>query len=90
MTISRNTAATTPDLEELRTMIAEVIDVDVDEVTDEATFAEDLEVDSLLALELAVQLESRYGVKVADHEVSKFTDLRATHRLLSDKMAETP
>jgi acyl carrier protein len=75
------------DLEELRAMIADVIDVDVAEVTDDATFADDLEVDSLLALELAVQFENHYGVKVAEDEIAKFTDLRATHRLLADKMA---
>ncbi|MCA2215092.1 acyl carrier protein [Jidongwangia harbinensis] len=86
MTIEPETTAAL-DLEELRTMIADVIDVDVAEVTDDATFADDLEVDSLLALELAVQFENHYGVKVAEDEIAQFTDLRATHRLLAGKMA---
>jgi acyl carrier protein len=80
-------SVTTLDLEDLRTVVADIVDVDVAEVTDEAGFVSDLEVDSLLALELAVQLEKRYGIKVGDDELPKFTNLRATYSLLSAKLA---
>jgi acyl carrier protein len=74
------------DVEELRELIAEVIDVDVAEVSDDASFAEELEVDSLLALEIVVRLEKRYGVKMADDELSSVRSLRTTRDLLARKM----
>lgn len=74
------------DIEELRELIADVIDVDVAEVSDDASFTEELDVDSLLALEIVVRLEKRYGVKMADDELASVTSLRTTRDLLARKM----
>ena len=57
-----NSAAVTLDKEELRTVVADVLDVERDDVTDEANFVEELGVDSLMALEVMVVLEKKYGV----------------------------
>ncbi|AQZ67819.1 unnamed protein product [[Actinomadura] parvosata subsp. kistnae] len=72
------------DKEELRTVIAATLDVDVAEVTDGALFVEDLEVDSLMALEIAVNLEQRYQVKIGESELSGVTTLDSTHALLEE------
>ncbi|GAA1026859.1 MULTISPECIES: acyl carrier protein [Amycolatopsis] len=76
------------DGEELRELIAEVIDVDVREVTDDADFVQDLEVDSLLALEITVRLEKRYGIRMTDDELaSSVTTFSATRELVLTKLA---
>jgi len=67
------------DVEELRTVVAEAMELPVEEVTDDARFVEDLELDSLMSLEIAVRLEQRYDIKVDDQElkgIGTFQDVR--------------
>ncbi|MFD6981811.1 acyl carrier protein, partial [Streptomyces sp. NPDC059956] len=52
------------DKEELRFLIADILALDVEEVTDDADFVQDLEVDSLMALSIVFRLERQYGVKL--------------------------
>lgn len=74
------------DREELRIIVADVLDVEVDELTDDAHFVDDLEVDSLMALEVMVVLERRYSVKLGENELKEVTSLDKAHALLLDKV----
>jgi acyl carrier protein len=76
------------DKEELRALLAEVLDVDTSEVTDHAHFVDDLEVDSLLALEIAVRLEQAYSVSLGEKETESLKSLNDAYDLLSVKLAE--
>ncbi|WP_049563504.1 acyl carrier protein [Nonomuraea sp. SBT364] len=76
------------DKDELRTVIATTLDVDVAEVTDDAHFVHDLEVDSLMALEIAVTLEKRFQVKIDETEMAGITSLNSTYDLLCGLLAE--
>lgn len=51
-------------------VIEEVTGVDPTEVTAEKSFIDDLEIDSLSMVEIAVQLEDKYGVSIPDEEMS--------------------
>ncbi|MGW2329214.1 acyl carrier protein [Streptomyces sp. NPDC001700] len=74
------------DLDELRTFVAEVLDVEEEEVTDEADFVKDLGVDSLMALEVMVELEKKYAVKLEEKEMKSITTLRKVYDLLAAKL----
>ncbi|MFI5763612.1 acyl carrier protein [Streptomyces sp. NPDC051563] len=74
------------DIEDLRTLIAEILDVDTAEVTDTADFREDLDVDSLLALEILVTLERKYRVKMGESNLQLMRSLKAVHGLLAEKL----
>jgi acyl carrier protein len=74
------------DREDLRRTFADVLDVDASEVTDEASFAEDLGVDSLLALELLLVLEKHYGVTFDESQLREVTSLSRAYSLLDDKL----
>lgn len=78
--------STVLDKEELRQTIADVLDADVSEVTDEAHFVKDLEVDSLMALEVMVVLEKKYDVKLAESELKEITCLQRAYDLLAEKL----
>jgi len=82
---------TTPglDKEQLRDLVADVLDLDVAEVTDDAHFTEDLDVDSLMALEITVRLEKEYGVRLAETELASITSLQGTYEVLGHKLRET-
>lgn len=75
------------DKEELRTLVAEVLDVDVAAITDEARFVDDLEVDSLMALEVVVVLEKKYGVKLPESDLKQIVNLQSAYELLLSRSA---
>ena len=74
------------DREELRTLVAETLDLDVAEVTDEADFVTDLDVDSLMALEVMVVLERRYQVKLDEKRLAEITSLSRAQSLLAEAL----
>ncbi|WP_406383524.1 acyl carrier protein [Streptomyces sp. NBC_01618] len=74
------------DKEELRSTVAQVLDVEVAEVTDDALFVDDLEVDSLMALEVVVVLEKKYGVKLPESELRQIVTLQSAYDLLAGKL----
>ncbi len=77
---------TTVDREDLRTLVAETLDLDVAEVTDTADFVNELDVDSLMALEVMVVLERRYAVKLDEKRLAEITSLENAHRLLTEAL----
>ena len=57
----------------MRDLLVDELGLDADKITDEATFEEDLEVDSLGVVELLMALEDEFGVKVPDEEAENIT-----------------
>jgi acyl carrier protein len=51
-------------------IVEEVAGVAADEVTMEKSFVDDLDIDSLSMVEIAVQAEDRFGVKIPDDELA--------------------
>ena len=57
--------------EEMKKIVVDTLNCDEDKVTMEASLTEDLEADSLDAVELNMALEDAYGVSVPDEELAK-------------------
>jgi acyl carrier protein len=59
--------------EEIRTGLAEIVNevagVSVEDVTLDKSFTDDLDVDSLSMVEVVVEAEERFGVKIPDDQV---------------------
>lgn len=72
--------------EELRTLVAQVLDVDVAQVTDEARFVDDLEVDSLMGLEVVVVLEKKYGVKLPESDLKHIVNLQSAYDVVQARL----
>lgn len=73
------------DKEELRSLVADVLELDVEEVTDDADFVQDLEVDSLMALAIVARLEKQYGVKLKESDLKQVSSLIQVLQLITDK-----
>jgi acyl carrier protein len=54
----------------LAEIVEEVAGVAVEDVTAEKSFVDDLDIDSLSMVEIAVQAEDRFGVKIPDDELA--------------------
>ncbi|MFC5216371.1 acyl carrier protein [Streptomyces coerulescens] len=76
----------TLDKEELRELVADALDVELEELTDDAHYVETLGVDSLMGLEILVQLEKRFGVKISEEEFGQITNFGQTFNLLNAKI----
>lgn len=59
------------EFEQVREIIVETLSCDADQVTPEARLAEDLEADSLAAVELSMALEEAFGVTIGDEDLPK-------------------
>jgi len=68
--------------EQIRSMIAEIAEVDEDEVTGEKSFIEDLGFDSMMALEIFAKLEKQYKIKIPEEELTKLSNLDETVNLV--------
>lgn len=56
------------DFEKIKDIIVETLSCDADKVTPDARLAEDLEADSLAAVELSMALEEEFGVSEMSEE----------------------
>lgn len=72
--------------EELVALVADLLDLNPESITDDAHFIDDLGVDSLLALELAVALERRFKIKIESTEIVDVETLRDVTALLERKL----
>jgi acyl carrier protein len=58
-------------LPDLASIVEEVAGVDAAEVTSEKSFVDDLDIDSLSMVEIAVQAEDKFGVKIPDDQLAQ-------------------
>jgi len=77
----------TVDPEELRRFVADVLDLDPEDLTDDAHFVAELGMDSLKALEVMVAMEKKYKVKITEDEVRDITNFGEVRDLLAAKTA---
>ena len=59
--------------ERVKSALGEQLGVDETEITNEASFQEDLDADSLDLVELIMELEDQFGIKISDEDAQKIT-----------------
>ncbi len=63
-------------LEKVKAVIVEQLGVDEDQVTLEASFADDLGADSLDTVELIMAFEEEFGVEIPDDQAEKIKTVK--------------
>ena len=58
-------------LSELQSILVEQLGVDASEVVETASFSEDLTADSLDLVEMIMEMEDKFGVKIPDEDAEK-------------------
>ena len=59
--------------EQVKAVLVEQLGIDEDQITDGASFQEDLDADSLDLVELIMELEDQFGIKISDEDAQKIT-----------------
>ncbi len=72
--------------QDLKSIIAEVIESDASNITPEANFVEDLGMDSMMALEILAALEKKYKLHIPEEHLTKMVNLKQTIELLLNFM----
>jgi acyl carrier protein len=68
----------------LASILEEVADVAPADVSDEKSFTDDLDVDSLSMVEVAMAAEEQFGVKIPDDELPKLKTVGDAVNYISD------
>ncbi|MFE9203285.1 acyl carrier protein [Micromonospora sp. NPDC007230] len=66
-------------MNELREIVAEVLEVEPEEITETSHFIDDHEADSLRAIEILARLEKMYKIEIPQTELPKMENLRAVY-----------
>ncbi|WP_055483308.1 acyl carrier protein [Sphaerimonospora mesophila] len=70
-------------LEELREIVAEVLELEPEEVADGGDFVEEYEADSLRAIEILARIEKRYKVEIPQSELNEMRNLKAVYDVVA-------
>ena len=71
----------------VRAIIAEQLGVKLEEVTDAASFIEDLGADSLDTVELVMALEEEFGIEIPDEDAEKMVTVGDAIKYIDTKSA---
>ena len=70
--------------EKIREMIAENLNIDMNTITEDASFKEDLGVDSLDLFELVMALEEEFGVEIPTEDLETLTTVGAVAKYVEE------
>jgi len=73
-------------MKEVVEIVADVSGYDEDELTPDKNFYEDLEIDSIKAIEITVAMEKKFGISIKDDEIPKITTIQHAVDLLKKKI----
>ena len=70
--------------QEITSIVAEIVEIEAPELWDmrEKHFTEELEIDSMLALEILASVEKKYRIEISEEELLDITSLSATIALV--------
>ncbi len=71
--------------DKVKDIIVEQLGVNADQVTEEASFIEDLGADSLDTVELVMAFEEEFGAEIPDEDAEKMTSVGAVISYLKEK-----
>ena len=71
--------------QKVRAIIAEQLGVKPEEVTDSASFVDDLGADSLDTVELVMALEEEFGIEIPDEDAEKMTSVGEAVKYVEEK-----
>ncbi|MDR7417029.1 MAG: acyl carrier protein [Armatimonadota bacterium] len=78
---------TTSTFERVKAIIVEQLGVNGEEVTEEASFVEDLGADSLDVVELVMALEEEFGIEIPDEEAEKIRTVGQAVQYIEQRLA---
>ncbi|GAA4671654.1 MULTISPECIES: acyl carrier protein [Streptomyces] len=79
-----STATKQEQLDEIREIVAEVLELEPEEISETSHFIEEHEADSLRAIEILARLEKKYKVEIPQSELPKMINLTEVYNVLAE------
>jgi acyl carrier protein len=73
---------------EIISIIADVSGFDEEEITEETNIVDDLEVDSIKAIEITVAIEKKFKVKIRDEDVPRIVSVKQAVEVVKKALAQ--
>ncbi|MDD5070799.1 MAG: acyl carrier protein [Candidatus Omnitrophica bacterium] len=73
---------------EVRALVSDITEVPEEELTDEATFTDDLGIDSMMALEIVASIEKKFKVVIPEEKIPTITSLGNVFLLLEELLGK--
>lgn len=67
---------------QLREIVAEVLEIEPEELSDTADFVSEYDADSLRAIEILARIEKRFGIDVPQYELPEMRNMKAVEDLV--------
>jgi acyl carrier protein len=80
------TAAASEHLDELRELIAEVLELEPEEISNTGSFVDDYDADSLRAIEILARIEKKYKVEIPQEELANMENLLAVYESVKSRV----
>ncbi|HHX52840.1 MAG TPA: acyl carrier protein [Erysipelothrix sp.] len=74
-------------LEQVKQVLVDALNIDETLITPEATLTDDLAIDSLSAVELALELESSFDIRIEDEELAELQTVKDILDLVVNKQS---
>ena len=74
------------EFEKLQSIIAEVLNVDADEITPETTFVDDLGADSLDVFQIIMGIEEEFDIEIPDRNIKDFRTVKDVIEFIEEQL----
>ena len=74
--------------EKIKEIIADQLNIELDKVTEESNFKDDLGADSLDLFNMVMALEDEYGIEIPTEDLEEITTVGAVAKYLKEKGVE--
>lgn len=72
--------------EKLIEMIAEILEVEPEEIKDDTDLVEELDADSMMALEILASVEKEFQIKIPEEELQNFTTINNIISIIEERI----
>jgi acyl carrier protein len=70
-------------IEEIREIVADVLELEPQEITDQGDFREQYEADSIRAIEILSRLEKKYKIEIPQSELPEMQNVQAVYKVMA-------
>lgn len=74
--------------EQIKEIIADQLNIEIEKITEEASFKDDLGADSLDLFNMVMALEDEYNIEIPTEDLEAITTIGAVEKYLKDKGVE--
>ncbi len=68
--------------DDIRKLVAEILEMEPEEIDEDAHFIQDLGMDSMMALEILAGIEKKYRIAIPEETLPKFVNLKDTSAIV--------